>query len=201
MERAIDSRLIFRFRDGSLDEDTCSFTQRGHFRLLRDHHVQRGRSYPQSSDLSIDAVSGTVTSRYQEKGQRKVDTEHLDLSADLANGVILDILKNIPASAKETKLTYIVPTPKARLVGLTITPEGEDTFRVAGVPQKAVHFDIKVELGGLTGLIAPLIGKQPADWNVWISTGPVPTFVRLQGPLFLNGPIWTIEMTSPVWPR
>src|SRR6266542_4779239 len=37
----ITSRLIFRFKDGSLYDDTTIFTQRGAFRLLSDHLVQR----------------------------------------------------------------------------------------------------------------------------------------------------------------
>jgi hypothetical protein len=37
----VTSRLIFRFRDGSIDDDTTVFSQRGVFRLITDHHVQR----------------------------------------------------------------------------------------------------------------------------------------------------------------
>ena len=60
---------------------------------------------------------------------------------------------------------------------------------------------VKVELGGLSGLIAPLIGKEPAEISVWVLGGEAPTFVKLQGPLYLGGPTWIIEMASPVWPQ
>lgn len=44
----VTSRLVFHFRDGSVDDDTTVFTERGVFLLITDHHVQRG---PPSPDL------------------------------------------------------------------------------------------------------------------------------------------------------
>src|ERR1700704_7132628 len=41
----VTSRLIFRFKDGSVYDDTTTFSQRGAFRLLSDHLVQRGPSF------------------------------------------------------------------------------------------------------------------------------------------------------------
>src|SRR5437667_3838927 len=38
----VTSRLIFRFKDGSVDVDTPIFSRRGAFRVLSDHLVQRG---------------------------------------------------------------------------------------------------------------------------------------------------------------
>jgi hypothetical protein len=58
---------------------------------------------------------------------------------------------------------------------------------------------IKIDIGGLTGLIAPLVGKQPPDTHVWILQGEAPAFVKAEGPMFLGGPIWRIELASPVW--
>ena len=57
----------------------------------------------------------------------------------------------------------------------------------------------KVEIGGVAGLLAPLAGKQPQDTHVWILGGDAPAFVKLEGPLYLGGPIWRIELTSPLW--
>ena len=60
---------------------------------------------------------------------------------------------------------------------------------------------MKLEIGGLTGVIASLIGKDPPDSRYWLVTGEVPAFVRFEGAMFLNGPRWRIEMTTPEWPR
>jgi hypothetical protein len=42
----VTSRVVFHFRDGSVDDDTTVFTQRGVFRLITDHHIQRGPRLP-----------------------------------------------------------------------------------------------------------------------------------------------------------
>jgi hypothetical protein len=195
------SHQVFRFRDGSVDDETAVFSQRGHFQLVSDHHIQKGPMFPHPTDVSINASTGQVTVRYKDKDQDKVETDHIDLPPDLANGLILEVLKNIPRDTPETKVSYVAAAPKPRLVKLSITPQGEETFLVAGAHRKATRFRVKVELGGITGVIAPLVGKQPEDTDVWVAGGEAPAFVKLEGPLYVGGPIWRIEMTSPVWPQ
>jgi hypothetical protein len=95
----------------------------------------------------------------------------------------------------------VVATPKPRLVKLVISPEGEDTFSIADSARKAVRYDVKVDIGGAAGLVAPLVGKQPPDSHVWILEGEAPAFVKAEGPQYEDGPIWRIELTSPVWPQ
>src|SRR5689334_6135690 len=48
------SHLVFHFRDGSIDDETATFSQGREFRLIRDHHVQKGPSFPHPTDVSID---------------------------------------------------------------------------------------------------------------------------------------------------
>src|SRR5882757_2520639 len=91
----VTSRLVFRFKDGSFRDETAVFSQRHTFRLLRSHLIQKGPSFPQPLDLSIECASGQVTVRYtDDDGKQKVETEHMDLPPDLANGMTLTLLKN-----------------------------------------------------------------------------------------------------------
>lgn len=193
------SHLVFRFKDGSVDDETAVFTQRDCFRLISDHHIQKGPAFLHPANVVINASTGQVTVRLTENGQEKVETSHLDLPPDLVNGMILDVLKNIRPDTAETKLSYLAATPKPRLVKLSLAPRGNETFSIAGTRHKATRFRAKVELGGITGMLAPMIGKQPADTDVWVVEGEAPAFVKSEGPLYLGGPIWRIEMTSPVW--
>jgi hypothetical protein len=193
--------LVFRFRDGSLYDETATFTQEGNFRLINDHLIQKGPKFPNPLDVVIDAVSGTVTVHYREKGQDKVATERTDLPDDLANGIIFDELKNIAPDAKDVKVSWLAATPKPRIVKLSITSVGSETFSVAGLPNKSTVLNIKVEIGGVAGVVAPWVGKQPADMRVWIANGPVRVLVKWEGALYFGGPIWRIEITSPVWSR
>jgi hypothetical protein len=55
----VSSRLILQFLDGSVYEDTAVFSQRGSFKLLSDHTVQRGPSFKQPMDVTITARRGT----------------------------------------------------------------------------------------------------------------------------------------------
>jgi hypothetical protein len=197
----IVSHLVFRFKDGSVDDDTAVFSQRGTFRLISDHHVQKGPSFPHPTNVSINASTGQVTVRYQDKDREKVETGRLDLPADLANGILLNLLKNISPDTKETKVSYVGATPKPRLVHLAITPHSEETFSVAGARHKATLFAVKVEIGGITGMIASLMGKQPADSKVWVVGEGAPAFVRADEALYVGGPIWSIQMTGPEWGR
>ncbi len=48
----VTSRLIFRFKDGSIDDDTTVFTQSRVFHLVSDHRIQHGPSFSQTNRLS-----------------------------------------------------------------------------------------------------------------------------------------------------
>ena len=92
-------------------------------------------------------------------------------------------------------------TPKPLLVKLVISPGGEDTFSIAGSTHKATRSVIKVDTGGIGGVIATIIGKQPLDTHVWMTAGKAPSFLKSEGTLFDGGPIWRIELASPAWPQ
>lgn len=196
------ARLLFRFKDGSVDDETTVFTQRGSLRLLTNHHVQKGPSFPHPLDLSIDATTGEITVRFRgDNGEEKITRDHLDLPASLANGLVLSVMKNIRPDSPEIKVPLLVATPRPRIVQLAISPQGDAPVSIAGFTRKAVRYLIKVELGGIAGLIAPLIGNQPKDSYVWMLGGEAPVFLRADYPLYEGGPIWSMQLTSPAWPR
>jgi hypothetical protein len=198
----VTSRLVFHFKDGSLHDETVIFSERGKFRVLSDHLVQKGPSFPRPLDVTIDAGTGQVKIIYTDDGKEKVADEHLTLPPDLANGMVFLLMKNISRDeAARTTVSMLAATPKPRVVKLAMTAEGEDSFSIAGASHKATHYKVKFEIGGLEGLLAPLIGKQPPDIHIWVMSGEAPAFVKSEGPLFLGGPIWRIELTSPVWPK
>ncbi|MDQ2710973.1 MAG: hypothetical protein M3Y24_01855 [Acidobacteriota bacterium] len=193
------ARAIFSFKDGSVDDETTVYSQHGTFRLISDHHIQKGPSFPHPTNVSINASTGQVTVHYKNKDQERVDTEHMDLPPDLANGLLLTILKNISPDTKETKVSYVGGAPKPRLVHLSITPASPVTFTVAGARHKAIRYTVKVEIGGVAGLVAPLVGKKPADAQIWVVNEGAPAFVRADEALYMEGPIWSIQMTGPEW--
>ena len=72
------------------------FSQRQNFRLISNHLVQKGPTFPQPLDLRIDCATGQVTVRYtDDHGKEKVESERMKLPPDLANGMTLTLLKNV----------------------------------------------------------------------------------------------------------
>jgi hypothetical protein len=195
----VTARLVFRFKDGSIQDDTAVYSQRGSFRLISDHLIQKGPIFPKPLEMTISRAKGRVIVRYADDGQQKVADEQMALAPDLANGMILTLMKNVEPTQSAIKISMIATTPKPRLVKLAITNVGEEPFSVGGSKRLAVHYVIKVEIGGISGLLAPLVGKQPPDSHVWILRGDAPAFVRGEQPLYLGGPMVRIELTSPVW--
>jgi hypothetical protein len=113
------------------------------------------------------------------------------------------LIKNILAPLSQVTVSMVVttPKPKPKLVKVAIMQQGEEPYSVGGLHRKASHFVAKVELGAVAGVVAPLIGKQPADFQFWISSGDAPVFLRSEGQLYEGGPIWRIEQLTPAWPH
>jgi hypothetical protein len=192
------SRLTMRFLDGSLDDEITEFTQHRVFRLLSDHHVQRGPSFPNPIDVTIDTINGQVTS-IDEHG--KVTHAKIDMPADVYNGLTSTVVMNLSPAAPETRIAYIAGSTKPRLVHLSIKAAGEVPFTLGGTPRTADKYLIHVEIGGVAGIVAPLIGRQPPDYQIMITTGKDPAFIREEGPFFDGGPIWRIQQISPTFQR
>jgi hypothetical protein len=196
------SRFVLRFQDGSLHDETTVFYQRERFQLVSDHLVQRGPTFPHPIDLRIDVSKGRVNVRRRDDdGKDEIVEEQMELPADLANGMILTLLKNVPPQAASTTVSMLFATPKPRLVKLVITRRGDEPFSVGRASYKAMRFNVEVEIGGLAGLIAPLIGKKPPDTSVWIVGGEAPGFIQSEGPMYQDGPIWRIELAAPDYRR
>jgi hypothetical protein len=196
----ITTKVVFHFKDGSIDDETTVYSQRGLFRLLKDHHIQKGPSFPHPLDLSIDTSTGQVTVRSANKdGKEDVATQHVELPADLSNGMIPTLLMNLPRGATQTKFSMLVATPKPRIVQLAISPDGDDPVWVQGSRLNAKRYLVKVEIGGVAGKVAPLVGKQPADTHVWVLESEAPVLLRSLGPTQQEGPVWSTELTSPTW--
>ena len=193
----VTDHLLFHFKDGSIYEDTTIFSQRGTFRLLNDHLIQKGPSFKYPLDTSLDASAGYVTVRFRDDdGKEKIITQRLDLPPDVANGLLFTLLKDVKPTVPRTTVSMLAITPKPRLVKLAILPQGEEPFSIGSFRHKATHYVAKVEIGGVARLLAPLLGKQPPDTHIWVLGGEAPAFVKSEGPLYAGGPIWRIQLAS-----
>src|SRR5207237_60890 len=123
----VTGRVLFRFKDGSIYDDIAIFSQRGSFRLLSDHLVEKGPSFKHPMETLLDASTGQVTVRYtDDDGEEKTINQRLDLPVDVANGLLMTLVKHIQPSASETTVSFVATTPNPRLVKLVIVPQGEE---------------------------------------------------------------------------
>jgi hypothetical protein len=198
----VTNKMSFKFLDGSFFEETTIFSQRGTFRLLKDQVIQKGPQFKPPMETSIDAATGQVTVRYtDEHGKEKVLTERLELPPDVANGILFTLLKDIEPKVPQTTVSYVAVTPKPRLVHLELIPQNQEPFSIGSYSHKAFRYLVKVKIGGVAGLIAPLVGKKPPDMQAWVLAEAAPAFVRFDGPLYGNGPMWRMELAIPAsWP-
>ncbi len=193
----VSSELVLRFLDGSLDDETTVYSERGVFRFMRDHHVQRGPSFPKPMDVTIDAVKSLITSTDPTGQVRRM---HVDMPPDTYNGLASTLLMNVSPAAPQTRIAIVVAGDKPRIVHLAMKNSGTVPFTIGGTPRKAIDYTVHVELGGIAGVIAPLVDKQPPDYHVLIADGRDPAFIQEEGPLYEGGPIWRIRQISAVVP-
>ena len=198
----IRARTIFHFRDGSIDDEETIYRQRSTFELIFDHHVQKGPAFTKPSDVTID-VRKEVVSWIDTGKDNQPKSQHMNLPHDLANGLIPLFVQNYPHGAADLKVSYLGVDSKPRLITLDIKPDGTDKTLLGWTGLQADRFNVHFDLGGLAGIVAPIVGKQPPDIGVWTVAGadaPVPVFVKLVGPLYENGPTWTVLFSAPTWP-
>ena len=192
----VENRLTFRFKDGSVWEETLTFTQQKAFRLITYRQVQRGPSFPTPSDVSFDRDNG----RYRAIVGDESDDGEVDMPEDLHNGLTSTLMKNLPPGGTAAG-RLLVFTPKPQLLDTELRAEGHDRYFVGDAPRTATRFVLKMELRGMSKLVASILGKDPPDVRYWIATGAAPAFVRFEGPVFLKGPRWRIELGAPRWPE
>lgn len=195
---AVTSRLVLNFFDGSVDDETTVYRQDRTLRLVTDHHVQYGPSFPQPTDVLIDAAHGSVRT----KGDSgKVSEAHIEMPADAYNGLASSILMNLPRGTTRSTIAIVIGGGKPRIAHLECTTDGNKPFTLGGARREAVEWTVHVNLGGIAKVVAPLIGKQPPDYHVLISGGEDPVFIREEGPLYEGGPIWRVQQVSAVIPE
>lgn len=191
----VTMHLVYQFLDGSIDEETTTYRQQARFQLIRDHHVQSGPFFTRPIDFEVNAADNTTTSWTTDRnGATNVDTRHLEMPGDVANGFIGTLVLNAPEHRASFSAQMVAPFNGGRLVRLRISREGERPFGDAGKTLKATVYRVHPELGGIIGMIAKLLGLKPKDVMVWVLQGEDPAVVRTVGQLGGYGPVLSSDV-------
>ena len=197
----VESRMVFRFKDGSILDETVVFTQGRVFAMQSYRLLQRGPVFAEDTEVSLERASGKyrAATRSRKDGKESVLQGTLALPADTYNGMVLTIAKNLVKDARET-VHMVAFTPGPRVVQLEVVPAGEHKVLVGELAKSATHYVFKPRPGVWLSILATLLGRMPPDSHAWIVTDELPAFVRFEGPLHPAGPVWRIELASPRWP-
>ncbi|HEY7542320.1 MAG TPA: hypothetical protein VIF11_19415 [Methylomirabilota bacterium] len=198
----MESRLTWRFRDGSFQDEFVIYLQRPVLELLSYKQIQRGPSFPADVEVAFTREPSHYEVKQREKGKK--DTEEysgtFELPPDVYNGMTATILNNL--AKDEIATGHVVAfTPKPRLVKTTMRAIGEDPVIIGDARRRATRYLVDLEVGGIAGVFAKVVGKEPPDLKFWVLGGTPPAFVKFEGPFFAEGPIWRIELSAPRWPK
>jgi hypothetical protein len=186
----VESRLIFRFKDGSLYDERVVFSQRDVFTLLSYRIVQHGPSFPETLEASVDRATGRYDVRYRGDEDSPEETlwGEFELPWGAYNGLLSTLMKNLPVGGS-AMVQIVAFTPKPRLVKMLLAPAAEDPMKVNDAAVIATRFLIRPQLG----LFASLLVADIPDVKCWIAGGDAPALLRFEGPLYFMGPIWRID--------
>src|SRR5215470_15672353 len=150
----VESRFVFRFRDGSLYDESVVFSQRGVFRLERYSIVQRGPSFPETLEASIERSTGRYDVRYRSDDDSPEErlSGRFALPEDVYSGMLGMLMKNL-TSGENLIVQLLVFTPQPRVVKVQIAAAGEDTLMLGRRPIPTIRYLIKPQLGMFASLL------------------------------------------------
>jgi hypothetical protein len=194
----VDKRMIFHFKDGSVFDEKVTYTERGIYVLKRYMLLERGPTFAVDTEISMTPATGAyrVKTKDHKGGLEKILEGTLKLPADVYNGMILTVTKDLPKGAGEI-IHFVAFTPQPRLIELELLPVGEQKVMVGELTKTAVHYVMKPRLGIWLTFFAKVLRRMPEDLHAWILPEEVPAFVGFEGSLTTPGPVWRIELASP----
>ena len=196
----LESQLVFRFKDGSLHDEKVAFSQHRVFTLISYHLIQRGPSFPEQLDASIDRGSTQymVRSRKGIEEKEEVESGQFDLPKDVYNGMLIMVLQNLPKGTDET-VSVLAFTPAPQVVPVHLHAVEEHSIQLGDRSHKATQYVFTPQLGVIQERLGKVTGKLPAEfhYDCWIMVDGIPSFVRYEGPLQLLVPILRIDLVSP----
>lgn len=196
----VENQLVFKFKDGSLHDEKVTFSQQRVFTLISYRLVQRGPSFPEQIDISVDRDTGeyTVRSKAGENEKEEVLTGQVDLPKDVYNGMLISMTKNLQKGIDET-VSVLTFTPAPQVVKVQLHAIDEDPVSIGDLSRKATQYVFIPQISLIKEFFGKAFGKLPNDfhYNCWIMVGEMPSFVQFEGPLQLMAPIVRIELVSP----
>jgi hypothetical protein len=123
----VEYRLVFLFKDGSLHDEKMIFSQLGVFMMVSYRLVQRGPSFPEQLDVSIERGRGNTLCdpKRGRKRKRMCWLGQTALPKDVYNGMSITVPKNLQKGADEM-VSILAFTPAPQIINVQLLAiEGE----------------------------------------------------------------------------
>ena len=196
----VESRLMFKFKDGSVHDEKVAFSQNDVFTLLTYHLIQRGPFFPEQVDIFFDRGAGEYKVKIISGENKKEEfwAGELKLPRDVYNGMMVMTVLNLPKGTTET-VKILIFTPEPEVINLELLPEEKHTVRIGNHSRKALKYVFKPDIGLIRKWLGRMTGRLPDDfhYHCWVLADEIPSFVAYEGPLQLMGPLIKIELVSP----
>jgi len=192
----VESRMVFHFENGSVFEESVTYTQHDVFTMDTYRLIQSGPAFANDLDATLSRGGNyVVRTKSHKDGVEHEYAGSIAMPGDVYNGMVVTVAKNSSAE-HPTTVHAVVFLPEPRLVAIELTPSGPRRVALGRHEETAVEFTVKPKLGFMVHLGAKLTGQLQADTHILIVTDDVPAFLRSDGPLY-TGPVWRIALAAP----
>jgi hypothetical protein len=189
------NRMLFRFKDGSVHDESVTFSQNRMLKLLQYQLEQKGPAFPQPVKVTLNGETGAYTVREGRSSKAELKGR-IHLPSDVYNGLTITVLKNLP-SPSERVFHLVAFDPEATVYKMVVSPVGTDEVEAAGTTMRAVHYKMKPVLGWWMKTLAWITKKTIPEYDFWVTNDSLPAFVRFEGALYDEGPSWRILQAVP----
>ncbi|MBL8072081.1 MAG: hypothetical protein JNM35_13405 [Nitrospira sp.] len=194
------SRLTFRFTDGSLYDETVTFSQKKHLAMLSYQLKQRGPAFPEPLTISLNGQTGEYqVRRHEQTNAEPPISGRINLPSDVYNGMTITALKNLRGkTGASIHMVVFNPDPKIYELDLQlIEHEATQNTNRKEVKAAAAHYVLTPKLGWFMSTLASLVRRTIPEYHFWLIKKDAPAFVRFEGSLYPDGPTWIVEQMSP----
>jgi hypothetical protein len=195
----IDKRMTLNFKDGSILDEKVTYTQERGFALKTYRLTEKGPTFDGDTEISLNRPTGAyrVSKRDHKGGPEKIDEGTIELPADVYNGMLMTIVKDLPPGTNHT-VHFVAFTPQPRIIEIEFVPLAErEKVKIGELTRSAVHYVMKPKLGVWLKLFATVLRRVPPDLHAWILPDEIPTFVAFEGLVGTTDDVWKIEAISP----
>ena len=195
----VESRMVFRFKDGSLYDETVVFIQERVFTMQSYRLVQRGPAFAEDTEISLERATGKyrVSTKAHKDGDEQVLNGTLDLPPERLQWNGHHGRKESPQRCQRNRPhrrihAHSPPHPTGVYTG------GRAKGANWRTGENCNPLRVETPARDLAQGLRHSAKTRAAGFHAWIISDELPAFVRFEGPLVTTGPVADQDDTPPL---